>query len=244
MSKELADRLEACRDALYYDGHFTAATLIDEAIAALRSEPVAWMTFDGEGSYDLRLFEDNENYKEEWDKRNPKHIGWVQPLYAAPSTVQSAWIPVGEMLPEDEKVVITYTPPSHDGDEVFGFDSIFEGCWYNHEENYQHFRAVAGKGCCMTGPSSKAPERINRLCDMALFSPTARGKFAKEKAALSQQWLDWGVKRRDEGIEAAAKVCEQLRKEWVESPSLDEYDKPTAIECIQAIRKLKGASHD
>lgn len=33
-------------------------------------EIFAWATFDGEGSYDLRLYEDNENYLVEWISRN------------------------------------------------------------------------------------------------------------------------------------------------------------------------------
>lgn len=49
-----------------------------------KQEPVAWRTFDGEGGYDYRSYEDNENYKLGWDARNPNHIGWVEPLYALP----------------------------------------------------------------------------------------------------------------------------------------------------------------
>jgi hypothetical protein len=44
-------------------------------------EPVAWRTFDGEGGYDYRTYEDNEDYAAEWAKRNPRHVGWVEPLY-------------------------------------------------------------------------------------------------------------------------------------------------------------------
>lgn len=49
-----------------------------------KQEPAAWRTFDGEGGYDYRSYEDNENYKLGWDARNPNHIGWVEPLYALP----------------------------------------------------------------------------------------------------------------------------------------------------------------
>ena len=73
---ELLDRLEAAekeRDALR------------AKIARMeQQEPVAWRTFDGEGGYDYRSYEDNENYKLGWDARNPNHIGWVEPLYALP----------------------------------------------------------------------------------------------------------------------------------------------------------------
>ena len=47
-------------------------------------EPVAWRTFDGEGGYDYCSYEDNENYADDWNKRNPNHIGWVEPLYTHP----------------------------------------------------------------------------------------------------------------------------------------------------------------
>jgi hypothetical protein len=47
-------------------------------------EPVAWRTFDGEGGYDYRTHADNEDYAAEWAKRNPQHVGWVEPLYTAP----------------------------------------------------------------------------------------------------------------------------------------------------------------
>jgi hypothetical protein len=48
-----------------------------------QAEPVAWRTFDGEGGYDYRTYDD-ENYAQEWAQRNPSHENWVEPLYAAP----------------------------------------------------------------------------------------------------------------------------------------------------------------
>lgn len=48
-------------------------------------EPVAWRTFDGEGGYDYRSYEDNETYQDEWLQRNPNHKGWVEPLFAHPA---------------------------------------------------------------------------------------------------------------------------------------------------------------
>lgn len=45
-------------------------------------EPFAWSTFDGEGGYDLRLYEDNENYDDEYVQRNgAKYEHWVDVLY-------------------------------------------------------------------------------------------------------------------------------------------------------------------
>jgi hypothetical protein len=60
------------------------------AQALAQSEPVAWRTFDGEGGYDYRTYENNEDYADEWDKRNPKHKGWVEPLYTTPP--QRTWV--------------------------------------------------------------------------------------------------------------------------------------------------------
>ena len=45
-------------------------------------EPFAWATFDGEGGYDLRLYDNNELYHDEWVQTNgAKYESWVFPLY-------------------------------------------------------------------------------------------------------------------------------------------------------------------
>ena len=51
------------------------------AAAQISAEPVAWRTFDGEGGYDYRSYEDNEDYADQWARRNPNYIGWVEPLF-------------------------------------------------------------------------------------------------------------------------------------------------------------------
>ena len=61
-----------------------------------RVEPAAWRTFDGEGGYMFRAYEDNEDYQEWWEKRNPHHKGWVEPLYLHPPT--PAWCDAPETL--------------------------------------------------------------------------------------------------------------------------------------------------
>ncbi len=64
------------------------AELLDEAAYEIEElekskHLFAWATFDGEGSYDLRLYESNEDYKDEYIKRNgEKYASWVIPLYA------------------------------------------------------------------------------------------------------------------------------------------------------------------
>lgn len=56
--------------------------LHDEMLEVIENRvQVAWRVFDGEGGYDYVSFEDNENYADEWNKRNPNHVGWVEPLF-------------------------------------------------------------------------------------------------------------------------------------------------------------------
>jgi hypothetical protein len=62
---------------------------VQEALAQPEQEPVAWRTFDGEGGYDYRSYEDNESYADDWNKRNPKHVGWVDELY---THSQRTWV--------------------------------------------------------------------------------------------------------------------------------------------------------
>jgi hypothetical protein len=76
---EKPERAQAMRDAGY-----TRRPTLREMAALEQAEPVAWRTFDGEGGYDYRTYDDNENYRDEWGRRNPNHKGWVEPLYTHP----------------------------------------------------------------------------------------------------------------------------------------------------------------
>ena len=62
-------------------GTAEAIVVVEKALAQPEQEPVAWRTFDGEGGYDYRSYEDNESYADDWNKRNPNHAGWVDKLY-------------------------------------------------------------------------------------------------------------------------------------------------------------------
>jgi hypothetical protein len=71
-------------------GEYHLRPLIQQAKAAPRPvqgdavEPFAWAEFDGEGGHDLRLYENNEDYHQEYVKRNgDKFASWVFPLYDA-----------------------------------------------------------------------------------------------------------------------------------------------------------------
>jgi hypothetical protein len=65
-----------------------AITVLEDALAQQQAEPVAWRTFDGEGGYDYRTHDDNENYAQEWAQRNWNHKGWVEPLYTTPQQAE------------------------------------------------------------------------------------------------------------------------------------------------------------
>jgi hypothetical protein len=85
--------LEALEKTASYD--IPPTSQVRSSITALRAalehvhEPVAWRTFDGEGGYDYRTYDDNENYRDEWDRRNPNHKGWVEPLYKNPTPCET-----------------------------------------------------------------------------------------------------------------------------------------------------------
>jgi hypothetical protein len=90
--------LEALED-LHANHGITCAGTLSRLRAALEQpeqepEPVAWRTFDGEGGYDYRAYDDNETYAQEWNQRNPRHAGWVEPLYTHPPREQEpvAWL--------------------------------------------------------------------------------------------------------------------------------------------------------
>lgn len=73
-------------------GYLQFARAIEAAVRAemqAQSEPVAWRTFDGEGGYDYRSYDDNEDYQAEYMKRNGNNYAtWVEPLYLHPAPVQ------------------------------------------------------------------------------------------------------------------------------------------------------------
>ena len=60
-------------------------SVVADRLEAAQGEPVAWREFDGEGGYDYRSYEGNENFRDEYRARNPgaTYWDWVEPLYAA-----------------------------------------------------------------------------------------------------------------------------------------------------------------
>lgn len=101
-------------DGGYLDSNLHATNR--KVIALLTAQPVArtpfvWATFDGEGGYELRLYKDNETYRDDFVARNGSaYADWVQPLYTAAqqtppaavgkelTTEQTAWLPFARSL--------------------------------------------------------------------------------------------------------------------------------------------------
>ena len=73
-------------------------------------EPVAWRTFDGEGDYDYRNYDMNENYADEWNKTHPKHKGWGEPLYTA--------LPTQRKPLTDDQIMEMYNEPRSDAEMI------------------------------------------------------------------------------------------------------------------------------
>lgn len=73
-------------EGISVSGHLNAIVVLRAVLdePTCQVEPVAWRTFDGEGGYDYRTYDDNEDYAAEWAQRNPRHVGWVEALYLAP----------------------------------------------------------------------------------------------------------------------------------------------------------------
>ena len=64
------------------DSEMSPASKTSDVHRLVMQPPFAWATFNGEGGYDLRLYEDNENYRERYIALNgDKYKGWVIPLY-------------------------------------------------------------------------------------------------------------------------------------------------------------------
>ena len=107
------------------------------SLPAAGQEPVAWRTFDGEGGYDYRTYDDNESYRAEWEKRNPNHKGWVEPLYAAPQpAVAAGWQSI-ETAPKDGSYLLLWEQYS---------DAPFVGYWSDGSWSVSHEHVDAEGG--------------------------------------------------------------------------------------------------
>ena len=104
LMQQVLDALEGVKDMAWDSDTVAGRKLIETLRARLEEpepEPVAWRTFDGEGGYDYRDYELNEDYGYWWEERHPNHKNWVDPLYTAPP--QREW----QGLTDEEIMKIT-----------------------------------------------------------------------------------------------------------------------------------------
>ena len=81
-----AEPWSAAESDIEFSREALAATADLDGMIVCYAEPVAWQTFDGEGGYDYRSYEDNEDYRDDYIKRNSSqkfYENWVIPLYRA-----------------------------------------------------------------------------------------------------------------------------------------------------------------
>jgi hypothetical protein len=130
--------LEAAENRLPLIGQASIINELNALKAALeqpepeQAEPVAWRTFDGEGGYDYRTHADNEDYAAEWAKRNPQHVGWVEPLYTLRAALAEPQEPLTIERLRDALVTARIIPPAavedpdeyDDGVTLFRIDAM------------------------------------------------------------------------------------------------------------------------
>jgi hypothetical protein len=142
-----------CRDAI---------TALRDALAeatcqeSRQVEPVAWRTFDGEGGYDYRSYDDNENYRDDYIRQNgEKYANWVDPLY---------------------------TDPPHRPVELVHGTKFW--LWKNFEDGRPEYWAF--DNAFPDHLDCGDPQTIGEPCGYALFKPSRKGRDASDDEILSR----------------------------------------------------------
>jgi hypothetical protein len=99
-------RIKNVADGLRRQGEFESARMLDGYADLLEARekavPVAWRTFDGEGNYDYRDYENNEHYRDWYVSRNgAKYANWAEPLYTHSAQAQPPAASVTDAMVED-----------------------------------------------------------------------------------------------------------------------------------------------
>lgn len=189
MSKELADRLKMIRHRLTLAKDRWGVGMVDETIAALRSEPVATVVVSG-GEY-ISL------------SANPHQLGQLknmngQALYAAPSRedqrATDSTVGAGNSRETDDlsHPVSQQAHPSRTDRQEPGLSAE------QIEEMRVQIKAAQGNLWAQEGRAA-LQKKTDALCDMALRSLTARDEgidwsefdVAYKKASETSQPQDW-----------------------------------------------------
>lgn len=112
-NEELLQELAKCRDLFEFGEDMIPAIGEPLEVAYFIESrlknglPAAWRTFDGEGGYEYRSYEGNEDYLQWWEEHHPNHKGWVKPLYLVSSPQPSQLEPrTNEQKPLDPGSVL------------------------------------------------------------------------------------------------------------------------------------------
>lgn len=154
MMNDLAEAMREAAEILHEIGGYSA--LVDDLrYGAAELEVQKPVAYTGSGSISA-IKAGAEGYI--WGSSAPAH---PVPLYRHPPTERAVpeWIPVSERLPDENEMVLVYTPGEEGGTD---FDFIEDGGWSNHEYNYQDFIAaggysIGGDDFPVKGPSADAP---------------------------------------------------------------------------------------
>lgn len=112
--RALADALEPMARAPRFED-FDVPAFVAWLRQCAEQQPVAWRTFDGEGNYDFRDYESNENYMDDYIRRNgERYASWVEPLYAAPAPTAQRELSDEQIIPDDLKLQFAATAASRD----------------------------------------------------------------------------------------------------------------------------------
>lgn len=134
----------------------------------------AWATFDGEGSYDLRLYEDNENYRDDFRAANPAlHPDWVFPLFRL-SDAQHA---VAELQAE----IDTPRQPEGEGLEVVAWQDAENPLYTTAERRQMHRWATDGYPVvelCRLSDAQRAIAELRGECERLRMQLAACGVVA------------------------------------------------------------------
>ena len=171
--KLVFDALKQCTTYAFAGGlgvrataHTNALAILEKALAQTQ-EPVAWRTFDGEGGYDYCSYEDNESYADDWNKRNPNHKGWVEPLYTHP--------------PQPEQEPVAWMYQEYRDDDQFGWRDEIQFVQPPNDPNY--FREIVPVYTTPPQPEQEPVKMVayNCFCGRTMKFESVHGVVAPQR---------------------------------------------------------------
>ncbi len=110
---------------------------------------------------------------------------------ASAGGVEDDWLPIA-LAQEDELCIVFWRDESHPvNPERYELDHLFEGAWYRHSENYEHYMMVGAS--LGPGPSEKAPYTHFKV----LHAPGAQSALSKEREVADGLRAELEAVKRD-----------------------------------------------